>query len=275
MTNLITPNWTIEHILSLIDQMRLFLLAKALILLFFGFWFGKYLSKFPARFMHEHFSPHQINLSQRLIFYIVFILFFLMSMQQLGFSISIFLGATGIVTLALTFASQTSAANLISGLFLIFEKPFQIGETININNIIGEVFAIDLLSIKLKTPDNQFVRIPNETLIKSNIINLSRFDTKRLDLKLNFSLTEDIAKTEKILLEILKLEPLCLQNPEPSLNFSNFNDYSITLELWVWTTKENFQILKNKLPLQILETLKRENIHIPYPTQEVQLKNYS
>ena len=80
-------------------------------------------------------------------------------------------GKTG----ANVFASQTSVSNIISGIFLISEQPFQVGDLIKVGETKGVVLSIDLLSIKLRTFDNQLVRIPNENLIKNELSNITRF----------------------------------------------------------------------------------------------------
>jgi len=102
------------------------------------------------------------------------------------------LGAAGILTVAPGFASQTSASNLVSGLFMIAEHPFGVGDTIRLGSIAGEVPSIDLLSVNLRTPDNLYVRIPNETMIKSEITNLTRFPIRRLDLEIGVAYKENL-----------------------------------------------------------------------------------
>src|SRR5262249_54810678 len=122
------------------------------------------------------------KLAGQISFYTVFVLFLFATLDQLGFDLSVLLGAAGIFSVAIGFASQTSASNFISGLFLIFEKVILEGDVITVDGVTGEVMSVDLLSTKIKTADNLFVRIPNEMLIKSKLINLSRFLHRRLDL---------------------------------------------------------------------------------------------
>src|SRR5690554_2408270 len=90
---------------------------------------------------------------RRVFFYLVFLLFAVAALREAGFSLDVVLGAAGILTVAIGFASQTSASNIISGLFVVMEKPFEIGDTIEVDATIGEVVAIDLLSVKLRTAE--------------------------------------------------------------------------------------------------------------------------
>ena len=141
------------------------------------------------------------------------------AMRELGFSLAVIMGAAGVLTVALGFASQTTASNLISGLFLIGERSFEIGDLIRVGTTTGEVLSIDALSVKLRTFDNLFVRIPNESLIKSEVTTLTRFPIRRLDLLLGVAYKEDIGRVQKVLTEVADRNPLCLDEPPPLFIF--------------------------------------------------------
>src|SRR5690554_1272412 len=155
-----------------------------------------------SKVMAKRTSRHHTVMVRRLVFYVIFLLFGVAALREAGFSLDVVLGAAGILTVAIGFASQTSASNMISGLFLLVEKPFEIGDTIEVDATIGEVVAIDLLSVKLRTADNLYVRIPNETLIKTRVINRSRFPIRRIDLVLGIAYAEDVEKVRDLLLEL-------------------------------------------------------------------------
>ncbi|MFT6270035.1 MAG: small-conductance mechanosensitive channel [Alphaproteobacteria bacterium] len=120
-------------------------------------------------------------------------------MKELGFDLSVVLGAAGIFSVAIGFASQTSASNLISGLFLMMERPFSVGDIIRVESTTGEVISIDLLSVKIRTFDNLFVRIPNESRIKTQVTTLTRFPIRRADLQIGIAYKEDIERVKEIL----------------------------------------------------------------------------
>src|SRR5690554_7225950 len=128
---------------------------------------GSLVSRNVGRLVEKRTTKHHQAIIRRVFFYLVFIIFSMAGLREAGFSLEVVLGAAGILTVAIGFASQTSASNIISGLFLVMEKPFEIGDMIEVDATAGEVIAIDLLSVKIRTPDNLFVRVPNETLIKS------------------------------------------------------------------------------------------------------------
>ncbi len=134
-----------------------------------GLFLGSLAARSVGRFMAQRTSRHHTVMVRRLVFYVIVVLFFVAALREAGFSLDVVLGAAGILTVAIGFASQTSASNMISGLFLLVEKPFEIGDFIEVDATIGEVVGIDMLSVKLRTPDNLYVRIPNETLIKTRV----------------------------------------------------------------------------------------------------------
>ncbi|MGL5402592.1 MAG: mechanosensitive ion channel family protein, partial [Acinetobacter sp.] len=171
---------SLASIFTNINFERLSEIVVAIILAFIGFVIARLVSNAFIRTIGNRFNAHQRLLWRRGIFYFIFLLFIMTSLREAGFKLSVFLGAAGILTVALGFASQTSATNLISGLFLIGEGSFEVGDTIQITlirgqTIEGQVISIDLLSVKLLTLDNVYIRLPNEQLIRTPVMNLSKY----------------------------------------------------------------------------------------------------
>ncbi len=238
---------------------------RAFMYLMAGYLLARLATKIGTRLTRDHLSEHQMQLLRRLVFYIILILFTVSALRELGFQLSVLLGAAGIFSVALGFASQTSASNLISGLFLIGEKPFQVGDLIDIDGTRGVVISIDLLSVKLRTPDNLFVRVPNESIIKSKVINVSKFPIRRIDLKIGVAYRENIARVRSILLQAAHENPLCLEEPEPFCVVDKFGDSSVDLQFSVWVKREAFRDLKDSLLEDVKEVFDREGIEIPFP----------
>ncbi|MEY2864305.1 MAG: hypothetical protein RLY58_2012, partial [Pseudomonadota bacterium] len=121
------------------------------VLILIGVLLAKLCRNIFLRAMNTRFNPHQKLIWGRGVFYFILMLFVISGLREMGFKLSVFLGAAGLLTVAIGFASQTSASNLISGLFLIGEGPFEIGDLIQITlirgqTIEGEVLSIDLMS---------------------------------------------------------------------------------------------------------------------------------
>ena len=220
---------------------------------------------FVGKSTRKKLSPQANMLIRKGIVYFGSIFIFLAVLHQSGYEFTALLGAAGIAGIAIGFASQTSISNIISGLFLISEKPFTVGDIIQVGSTKGTILSIDLLSVKLRTFDNHLIRLPNETLIKSEVRNITRFPIRRLDIELGVAYKENIQKVREVLLDIADKEPLCLDEPEPDVRFQNFGDSALEFLYAVWCVREDYLKLKKKIMQQIKERFDEEGIEIPFP----------
>nr|WP_269802445.1 mechanosensitive ion channel family protein [Marinobacter sp. G11] len=240
---------------------------------------GSVLATFVARsvgrLVEARTTRHHQVMIRRVCFYLVFLLFAIAALREAGFSLEVVLGAAGILTVAIGFASQTSASNIISGLFLVMEKPFEIGDTIEVDATIGEVVAIDLLSVKLRTADNLYVRIPNETLIKTRVINRSRFPIRRIDLVLGIAYAEDVEKVQDLLLELAQQNTVCLEEPKPFVLVTGFGASSVDLQFSFWVPREEFLDGRGSMMIAVKKALDEHGIEIPFPHTSVYAGSHS
>jgi small-conductance mechanosensitive channel len=189
----------------------------------------------------------------------------LMTLQQAGVKLGTLLGAAGIAGVAIGFASQTSLSNLISGLFLIWEKPFAVGDVLECGTDRGVVYSVDLLSVQLRTYTNQLIRIPNETLIKSPFTNVTRFPIRRMDINIGVAYKEDLEKVVQILKEVAEQNPYCLDEPEPLIVFKGFGDSALEFQFSPWFAKADYVALRNSLLMEVKKRFDQEDIEIPFP----------
>lgn len=249
---------------------RLSEIAVALILCLIGFVIARLVSNTFIRTIGSRFNAHQRLLWRRGIFYFIFLLFIMTSLREAGFKLSVFLGAAGILTVALGFASQTSATNLISGLFLIGEGSFEVGDTIQITlirgqTIEGEVISIDLLSVKLLTLDNVYIRLPNEQLIRTPVMNLSKYPIRRIPITLAINFHEDIIKVRQVLLDVASKYPLVMDDPKPTVTVTAFRESSIELLFAVWCRQENALKVRDEMQERVRNGFLENEIEIPVP----------
>ncbi len=218
-----------------------------------------------GRVLRERLSVQGVMLSQKAVYFGGLTLLAVMVLNEMGFNLSAILGAAGIVGVAVGFASQTSLSNIISGVFLLSEKPFTVGDVITVGGTTGVVMSVDLLSVKLRTFDNQFVRLPNENLIKSELVNVTRFPIRRMDITVGVAYKEDLAKVLRVLRELAAANPLVLREPAPLLVVSRFGDSAVEILFGVWFDKPDFLELKNNLMQEIKARFDAEGIEIPFP----------
>lgn len=217
------------------------------------------------RVMLRKASAQASQLASKAVFYIGLIVLCSVVLHELGFNLTAVIGAAGILGVAIGFASQTSLSNIISGIFLIGERPFAVGELIQSGDLIGTVIAIDLLAVKIRTPDNRLVRIPNETLLKGVVTTINRYPIRRLDVRLSVAYKEDVARVRRVLNEVADQHPLCLDEPKPLIIFDKFGDSGLEFLFAVWVTRERFLDLKNGIMDAVKARFDAEGIEIPFP----------
>ena len=244
---------------------RLIAIGSAILKVVVGIILARLVSRGVGRFFSSQASSHQALLIRRVTFYLIAGLFVASALVSLGFDISVLLGAAGILTVAIGFASQTSASNVISGLFLLGEKPFSIGDTVQIGTTTGIVLSVDLLSVKLRTFDNLFVRVPNEAIIKSEITNLTRFPIRRFDILMGVAYKEDLDAVRDVLMDVADRAPLCLEEPQPLFIYKGFGDSALNFQFSVWAKSERYLEMRNAIQIEIKKAFDGAGIEIPFP----------
>jgi len=258
-----------EEILSGIEKIitpgNMIVVLKIAAIIIIGLLFLRLILFYVKRTMKKRFSQQSIMIVRKLLSYTALFIILILILKQLNVKLAAILGAAGIAGIAIGFASQTSLSNIISGVFLISEKAFTVGDIIKVDGISGIILSVDLLSVKIRTFDNQYVRIPNEKLINTEVVNVTKFPIRRLDINLTIAYKEDLSRVRELLLEITEKNPHCLDNPEPLFVIKEFGDHGVELLLGVWFFKTDYLVTKNTMMQEIKEHFDREGIEIPFP----------
>jgi small-conductance mechanosensitive channel len=255
----------LERLLDSVTSVGLFSGIRVLVMLFLGVPLAYLVSKWVRKWISSQLNPQVGLITGKLVFYFALAALLVSTMAELGFSLTPLLGAAGVLGIALGFASQTSVSNVIAGLFLIAEGPFAINDLIQVGDVVGRVLSVDMMSVKLRTLENKFVRIPNETLVKSTLTNISRFPIRRLDVRVGVAYKEQPERVRSVLLDIAHQNPLALMEPEPLVVFEGFGDSSVNFLFAVWTTQENWLVLKSSIQEELKARFDKEGIEIPFP----------
>ncbi|MDR1400468.1 MAG: mechanosensitive ion channel family protein [Treponema sp.] len=184
--------------------------------------------------------------------------------RSMGIDTSALLGAAGVVGIVLGFAAQTTVASCISGFFLISEKPFRVGDAIQIDTLMGVVISVDLLSVKLRTFDNLFVRIPNETIIKANLITLTRYAVRRLDLAFSVAYKTNLEQARDVLMDIAAKNTYVLDNPAPLFRVDKFDERGVGIIMSLWFDKNFVLETKTSVLMDIKRRFDEERIELTY-----------
>jgi small-conductance mechanosensitive channel len=217
----------------------------------------------------KHLSKQWRMLINKTIIYSGVIIILIIILDLFHIKVTAILGAAGVLGVVVGFASQTSIGNIISGLFLVAEKPFEVGDIIKVGDKTGNIYSIDLLSIKLKTFDNLLIRIPNQTIISTEVTNITRFPIRRMDISISVGYNEDLNKVLDVLRIIAKENVEVLNEPEPFIVINEFAESGISVQYGVWFEKSNYLNARNGIMQDILSTFAREKIEIPFPHRVV------
>jgi small-conductance mechanosensitive channel len=270
-TEIVTEPTTSEGWLADLSWETVGTMLRALTLIAIGVPALLLASRWARRHISRSYSSQQGLIVGKLIFYVGMALLLVSVLRELGYSLAPLLGAAGVVGIAVGFASQTSVSNVISGFFLIAERPFAVDDVIQVGQTTGRVLSIDTLSVKLRTFDNRFVRIPNETIVKSEVITITRFPIRRLDLPIGVGYDEDVGAVREVLLDVVTHNPKALMEPAPAIFFEGYGESSLDLKLSIWVTQENYVELKNTILEEVKALFDVEGIEIPFPHRTLHL----
>ncbi len=207
--------------------------------------------------------PGAISMTLRII---IAVAGFLLALTGAGIDltkISILLGAFGV---GIGFGLQNIVNNFISGLILIYERPIQVGDTIEINTLMGEVKSIGIRSSHVKTYDGAEVVVPNSILVSDQLINWTLSDDKRrIEIMIGVKYGTDPVKVIEILKQVANDHELVVKDPEPRVLFNEFADSSLNFRLLCWVLFEHGIQTKSDLSVAIDKAFKENNIEIPFP----------
>lgn len=240
--------------------------VRAIALLVVGLAVLRFASRVARRRLVALGNPHLGLLIERLMTTTGAAMVVLSAAQEAGLDLSAVLATAGVVTLAIGFAAQTSLSNLISGLFLLFDRPFQVGEAVEIEGRAGVVEGVTLLSTYVRTYDNVRIRWPNEVVLKSTILNYSRYPARRLDMRVRLRHGGDLGRALGALRESLRSLPSVLVEPAADVALRGYVDGGIEVELRAWVDAREVVIARTAITLAVHNTLQAEKISVAEPT---------
>lgn len=256
---------------SLLSWENLFKLIGAIIIFAIIFVIYKLLLRAIKKIPAEKTTPQRTAILKRTVKYLFYTVTVIYVLSLFGIKLSAIWGAAGIAGVAIGFAAQTSVSNLISGLFVITEGALKIGDTIIVDGVTGVVDAINLISVRIHTYDNQMVRIPNSTIINTNLTNNSYHKTRRLTLQVSVSYDTDMEQALQALSKAPALCPTVISNPAPAVWFDGFGSSGLTMTVAVWFESSDFLQTKNDLHIAIKKVLDQAQITIPFNKVEVKI----
>lgn len=180
------------------------------------------------------------------------------------------LASVGIVGLTIGFAARDSLSNLISGVLIYLDRPFVLGDLVEIDKWYGRVEKITLRSTRIVTPDGRMLAVPNSEMINKTVVSYTNFPHLRLDVPITVAVTENIDRAREVLLDLVRGDAAFLDQPSPRVVVTMLNDYNVKLELQAWLDDERQHIGRRyALREAMFEALRRSGIEMPYETVRV------
>ncbi len=200
--------------------------------------------------------------------FIAVVVFVALTVLKLDKAVTSILAGAGILGLALAFAFQDIATNFMSGIFLSFRKPINIGDVVQIKTFIGKVEAITLRDSVIRTFQGQLVIIPNKEVFQNPIENFSLLGIRRMDLTVGISYGEDLRHVKEVTLKALEDLPGTAGQHPTSFYYSDFADSSINFTVRVWADnceQADFLEVRSEAIIRIKNAFDAEGIMIPFP----------
>lgn len=178
------------------------------------------------------------------------------------------IGAAGFV---IAFALQNSLSNFASGILMLLYRPFDIGEVVKVAGTLGSVESMNLLSTQLRTPDNQLVIVPNNSVWGDVIVNVTGITERRIDLVFGIGYSDDIDKAQRILEEIVSEHKLILKNPGAKVKLHELADSSVNFICRPWVRPDDYWDVYWDITREVKRRFDAEGISIPFPQHDVHL----
>ncbi len=245
-------------------------IISALCILIFGYYLSKILGKYISKLIIKATKDETLGgFLKNVIFVAVFILTIITALTNLGVKTTSIIAVLGTAGLAIALSLKDSLSNLASGILIVVLRHFKKDDLVMLGSITGVVQEINLFQIKLTTPDNQLVILPNSMIVTAPIININANPTRRVDLTFSVAYNSDLEMVKKILEEELKNEELVLNDPAPLVGVEVLNASSIDFLARFWVHSKEVVDAKLDLLQKVKTRFDKEGIEIPYNKLDV------
>jgi small conductance mechanosensitive channel len=244
----------------------------ALLIFIIGKWLARRIADLLATLMKKNnVDLTLVNFLKNLTYYILVVLVVVAAVGRLGVNTTSFLTIIGAAGLAIGLALKDSLSNFAAGVMLVLFRPFTIGDVVSTAGITAKVEKITIFNTLFCTADNQLVIVPNNKIISDIITNINAKDTRRIDLVVGISYTDDMVQTKGVLERLAKEDSRVLTDPETTVAVAELADSSVNLVFRPWVKTADYWAVRFDLTENIKNALDEAGISIPFPQQDVHL----
>ena len=249
-------------------------LIGALLIFIVSLYIARIMSNLLRRVLHRRKAPAGVtHILAQLTLWAIAVAGTITALQRI-FDVTAFLTGLGILGFTVGFALQDVMKNFASGIILLLQQPFHVGETIGVKGFDGTVLAIDLRSTEIRATDGRLVILPNADVLANPIINYSRAHQRRIDLSLSLPHTSEPDSVRRIILGAIQNVAGFVSEPKPVIAFNSLTNSALELNVnfWVDVSKNDPVQAKDMLLLKVKSAFQEEGIEIPHPVQAVYSK---
>lgn len=250
-------------------------LLKFIVILSFSTLLARILTFYLRRSLKDRVSKDVGEPVLKFLYYGTLIIVFISSLPLIGIDPSGLLLAGGVAGIILGFASQNIVGNLISGFFLIVERPIRIGDQVEISGVSGYVTDIRIISTLIRTYDGLLVRLPNQQVFTTNITNIVGHPVRRFEYTIGIRYSDDASAAIWLIKDLIDKEPFALLNPAPSVFVNELGESSVNITVRIWAPVSEWFGLKTKLLWSIKKNLEENGIEVPFPQRVLHIKSGS
>jgi small-conductance mechanosensitive channel len=250
-------------------------LLEFVLILSFSIIISRIITLYLRKYFEDKVSKDVGETTIKFYYYFSLIIVSISILPLIGVDPSGLLLAGGITGIVLGFASQNIVGNLISGVFLMIEKPIKIGDQVEINKVSGYIADIRIISTLIRTYDGVLVRIPNQQVFTTNITNSVIYPVRRFDFTIGIRYSDDADAAIWLIKDLIDKEPLALYKPPPSVYVNDFGENSVNLIVRIWAPTSEWYEIKTRIFWAVKKILEENSIEIPFPQRMVYLHNIS
>ena len=267
-----------KNLISLGDVMitPAVLLTAALILLA-TFGFSRLLRRMLRRnvFRLTHLNIGAQESILRILHYFIMLVGLFIAVQQIGVDLTTLAAIGAVLMVGVGLGLQNITSNFISAIILLFERPVQVGDFVEVSGVQGRIRMIKTRSSVVETLDNVSIIVPNSNFISQNVTNWSYRDSKvRIHISVGVSYGSDVDLVAETLLRVGRAHPEVLLNPEPTIQFLEFGDSSLNFVLLIWINDASRQyFVRSDLNFAVVKAFREEGITIAYPQRDLHIRS--
>lgn len=257
-------------------QRQLILFLPSLISALVIFVVGIYLASLAAKLLGRALDQRRVNVEARRALvqvsrWLLIILVTATALEQVNFDLTAFITGLGILGFTIGFALKDISENFVAGLLLLLQRPFELGDVIEVADFRGRITDVSLRATEMETMDGHNVILPNGLVYTSPILNYTRTTVSRVSVDVGVGYGSDLDEVRRVALSAIAGVPGVLEEPEPFLTFHTFGDSSINFTLYYWINLRQdsyFQAADMAVPV-IKTAFERAGIEIPFPIRTV------